>query len=182
VKGERKKDIRGALVLLLFPLAISLLLNGCGFHLRGPVALPEVMHKTYISGGEGSELYYAVENELENAGARVVDSAASASAVLSLQSQRFDRRVISVDTQGRAAEYELSLQVAFSLRDSAGRHIADNEQVSVIRDFSFNPDSVLAKDHEEAALRSEMMRYAVAQMMRRLQALTRQPAPATAGE
>lgn len=172
---------RHAIIRWVLPL-LMLQLAACGFHLRGPVALPEMMQKTYIQGGVGSELYYAVENALENAGSQVVDSAASASAVLSLNNQRIDRRVISVDTQGRAAEYELSLQVVFSLRDSAGRNIADREQVSVVRDYSFDPNNVLAKDQEEAALRGEMMRYAVSQMMRRLQALTRQPAAASAGE
>ena len=175
MKNRRIAFFRWLLPLLLMQLA------ACGFHLRGAVELPSVMQKTFISGGEGSELYYAVENALENAGARVVNSAASATAILSLHSQRIDRRVISVDTQGRAAEYELSLLVSFSLRDSTGRYIASNEQVSVIRDFSFDPDNVLAKDQEEAALRSEMNRFAVAQMMRRLQALSRHSSTA-AGE
>jgi len=182
VKGERQKAIRGALVLLLFPLAISLLLSGCGFHLRGAVELPEMMQKTYISGGGGSDLYYAVENALLNAGAKVVGSASSATALLTLHSQRFDRRVVSVDTQGRAAEYELLLQVVFSLKERSGRVIADNETVRVIRDFTFDPDNVLAKDDEEAALRREMSRYAVAQMIRRVEALARQPRSTTATE
>jgi LPS-assembly lipoprotein len=117
-----------------------------------------------------------VENALLNAGAEVVDSPAEASAVLMLHSQRLQRRVLSVDTQGRAAEYELALQVVFSLRDSTGRRIADNERVSVIRDFSFDPDNVLAKSDEETALRKEMYRLAVSQMVRRVQSLARQPA------
>lgn len=179
MKGERKKDLRGAFVRLLFPLAISLLLSGCGFHLRGAVELPEMMQATYIDGGEGSELYYAVENALLNAGARVVDSASAATAVLSLQGQRFDRRVVSVDTQGRAAEYELSLRVTFSLHEAGGKLVADHEQVSVIRDFTFDPDNVLSKDEEEAKLRSEMNRYAVSQIVRRVEALAREPATAS---
>lgn len=176
MKGERKTDLRGALVLLLFPLTISLLLSGCGFHLRGAVELPAVMERTYVAGGAGSDLYYELENALLAAGAEVVDSADSATGVLTLQRQRIDRRVLSVDTQGRAAEYELALQVAFSLRDSAGKLIADNERVSIVRDYSFDPDNVLSKSDEEEALRKEMYRLAVAQMMRRVQSLARRQA------
>ncbi len=149
-------------------------LSACGFHLRGAVPLPDVMARTYISDGGGSALYYEVENAILGAGASVVDSAAASSAVLTLHQQRFDRRVLSVDTQGRAAEYELALQVVFSLQGSAGQLIADNERVNVIRDYSFDPDNVLAKGDEETALRSEMRRVAVEQMMRRLQSLARQ--------
>lgn len=181
MKGEEGKG--GQRSLLFAVLAFSLLLSSCGFHLRGAPVLPEVMARTYVTGGDGSELYYEVENALLNAGAEVVDSADSASAVLILHSQRLERRVLSVDPEGRAAEYELVLALVFSLRDQAGgRVLADNQRVSVVRDFGFDPDNVLAKGDEEAMLRSEMYRFAVAQMMRQLQSLARRPAAATGGE
>lgn len=167
-------------MLLLFPLAVSLLLNGCGFQLRGAVDLPPVMARTYVAGGAGTDLYYELENALLNSGAEVVDAAAAATAVLSLQSQRLERRVLSVDSEGRAAEYELTLQVVFSLKEGSGRRIADNERLSIVRDYSFDPDNVLAKNDEEAALRKEMYRIAVAQMVRRIQSRARQTA--TGGE
>lgn len=177
MKGEREADIRGDLLRFLLVLACISLLSGCGFHLRGAVALPEVMARTYVEGGAGSDLYYELENALVNAGAEVVESTEAASAVLILHKQRLERRVLSVDSQGRAAEYELTLQLAFSLKDSKGLILADNERLSVVRDYSFDPDNVLAKGDEEAALRREMNRFAVSQMMRRLQSLARQPAP-----
>lgn len=157
----------GTLLLLLMQL------SACGFHLRGAVPLPEQMQRTRIVGAERSELFYAVENGLINAGSEVVTSSADATAVLTLHSQGMQRRLLSVDAQGRAAEYELVLRVVFSLADRAGRRIADQERVEVVRDFSFDPDNVLARSEEEAALRSEMYRFAVEQMMRRLQSLAR---------
>ncbi|MCW8959669.1 MAG: LPS assembly lipoprotein LptE, partial [Gammaproteobacteria bacterium] len=112
----------------LLALACVLLLSGCGFHLRGALPLPEVMERTYVAGGDGSELYYEMENALLNAGAEVVASAEEASAVLTLHSQRLARRVLSVDTEGRAAEYELAMLVVFSLREQAGRVLADRQR------------------------------------------------------
>lgn len=156
---------------------LALQLNACGFHLRGAVELPEVMARTHVEGGAGSDLYYELENALINAGAEVVASAEAATGTLTLHKQQVQRRVLSVDSLGRAAEYELTLQLAFSLKDSAGKIIADNERLSIVRDYSFDPDSVLAKGDEEAALRREMNRFAVAQMLRRLQSLARRPAP-----
>lgn len=178
MKGERRTHIRGNFSSALLALACVLLLSGCGFHLRGALPLPEVMERTYVAGGDGSELYYEMENALLNAGAEVVASTEEASAVLTLHSQRLARRVLSVDTEGRAAEYELALLVLFSLREQTGRVLADRQRISVVRDFSFDPDNVLAKDDEEAVLRREMIRFAVAQMMRQAQSLSREPAPA----
>lgn len=181
MNGEGHKGMPRSLLLAV--LAFSLLLSGCGFHLRGALPLPEVMARTYVTGGGGSAFYYEVENALLNAGAEVVDSADEASAVLTLHSQRLERRVLSLDPEGRAAEYELVLGLVFSLRDQAdGTLLADNQRISVVRDFGFDPDNVLAKGDEEAMLRSEMYRLAVAQMMRQLQSLARRPAAAAGGE
>jgi LPS-assembly lipoprotein len=138
--------------------------------------LPQSMSNTVIVGADGSELYYEVENALLNAGGVVAESVDATTSVLTLHSQNISRRVLSVDSQGRDAEYELVLNLLYSLRDAAGRVIADKEKVTLNRDFSFDPDNVLAKSEEEASLRSEMLRQGVEQMMRRLSARARQPA------
>jgi len=155
-----------------------LLLGGCGFHLRGAVVLPQNMSSTVIVGASGSELYYEIENALLNAGGTVAVSVDASTSVLTIHSQQISRRVLSVDSLGRDAEYELELKLLFSLRDAQGTVLADHEKATVSRDFSFDPDNVLAKNEEEATLRSDMLRQGVAQMMRRLQALSRQPAAA----
>lgn len=174
MKGERCKE--GVRLNLILSLAFVLLLSGCGFHLRGAVMLPQSMSNTVIVGADGSGLYYEVENALRNAGGKVAQSVDATTSVLVIDSQQINRRVLSVDSQGRDAEYELVLKLVFSLRDPAGKVIADKDKVTVSRDFSFDPDNVLAKSEEEASLSSEMLRQAVEQMMRRLSALARQPA------
>jgi LPS-assembly lipoprotein len=174
VKGERYKG--GVRLNLILSLAFVLLFSGCGFHLRGTVMLPQSMSNTAIVGADGSELYYEVENALRNAGGKVAQSVDATTSVLVIDSQQINRRVLSVDSQGRDAEYELVFKLVFSLRDPAGQVIADKDKVTVSRDFSFDPDNVLAKSEEEVSLRREMLRQAVQQMMRRLSALARQPA------
>ncbi len=162
---------RRTLLLLLLPL-----LGGCGFHLRGAVILPQSMSNTVIVGADGSELYYEIENALRNAGGSVAKSVDATSSVLVINGQSISRRVLSVDSQGRDAEYELTLKLIFSLRDPSGRQIADRETITVNRAFTFDPDNVLAKSEEETTLRNDMLRQGVEQMMRRLDALSRQPA------
>lgn len=174
MKAQSTAAIDGNRLRLAAVLCCVALLSACGFQLRGSGAISPLLEQTFVSGGDNRELFYELESALYAAGARVVSSAEGASAVLTLERQRFERRVISVDTQGRAAEYELALLVEYSLRDRAGSRLADRERLSVIRDYSFDPDSVLAKDDEEQALKTDMARQAAQQILRRLQGLGRQ--------
>jgi LPS-assembly lipoprotein len=141
---------------------------GCGFHLRGAVALPPAMESTYIAGAENSPLYYELESALLAAGGKVVEEADAATAILTIQSERYGRRVASVDSAGRASEYELSLHVLYSLRSGDGEVIARPDEVLVLRDYRFDPDNVLASGSQEETLRSEMRRYAVREILQRL--------------
>lgn len=171
MQGERYKG--GLRLTRIAPLAFVLLLSACGFHLRDAVVLPQSMNNTLIVGAS-SELYYEIENALRNAGGVVAQNMDATTSVLTLHAQNISRKVLSVDSLGRDAEYQLELRLSFSLRDPQGQLLADRETIRVNRDFSFDPDNVLAKSEEEASLRSEMLRQGVEQMMRRLQALSRQ--------
>jgi LPS-assembly lipoprotein len=164
-------------------LVLSLLLvvlAGCGFHLRGAVTLPAAMKHTRISGSENTPLYYELESALLAAGAEVVEDEETATSTLIIHKERTGRRVLSVDSKGRASEYELSLRVEFSLVERDGRVIADSETLELLRDYSFDPGNVLGSGGQEAMLRSEMHRYAARQILRRLQSLARQSGQATA--
>jgi LPS-assembly lipoprotein len=151
-------------------------LGACGFHLRGAVSLPPVMERTLITGTDNSPLYYELESALLAAGAQVVDDEEAATATLAIHSERSGRRVLSVDSQGRASEYELSLRLVFSLVAQGGRVIADRQELQLLRDYSFDPDNVLGSGGQEALLQTELRRYAARQILRRVQSLARQPA------
>lgn len=136
------------------------------------------MARTFIAGAENSPLYYELESALLAAGSQIVDKAEAATAVLSIHRERYGRRVLSVDSAGRASEYELSLRVVFSLSGSDGEMLARQDEVSLLRDYRFDPDNVLASGDQEAILQTEMRRYAVRQILNRLQRIARSPHPA----
>jgi len=162
--------------LLLVTCNLSLL--SCGFHLRSAVELPPAMARTLIAGAENSPLYYELESALLAAGGEVVESVEEASAILTIHTERFGRRVLSVDTAGRASEYEISLFIDYGLSTPEGEPLAQRDTVTLLRDYRFDPDNVLASGSQEAALQNEMRRYAVRQILRRLQSLSRAAPPA----
>ena len=78
------------------------------------------------------------------------------------------KRVLSVDAQGRAAEFELIYTLHFKVTKSDAQVIVPEQKIELTRDFRFDPDNVLAKDAEEAQIRKDMISFAVRQMMRRI--------------
>lgn len=170
-------------------LALSaLLLAGCGFHLRGAFQLPPVMARTALSGVNpngplGSELVAT----LTGAGAQVVPVLAkpAPTAVLQITDQSYDRNVASVDSQGRASEYELAFHLGFTLTDAAGKTLVPPSRVTVTRSYPYDANNVLGMQDLEDRMRADLRGDAVRQMMRRIWARTRPgavPAKAAAGQ
>jgi LPS-assembly lipoprotein len=155
---------------------LLLLLSGCGFHLRGSVELPQAMARSYIVADKSSALGLELENTLRAAGGEVVRTRAEATAVLTLHEERLGSRVLTLDAQGRASGLVLTLLASFSLVDGAGALLVDREGVRIEREYSFDPDNVLAQGGEASVLHEEMRRQAAAQILRRVRALSRQSA------
>ena len=160
---------------LVFALLL-LLLSGCGFHLRGSVELPQAMARSYIVADKSSALGLELENMLRAAGGEVVRTRAEATAVLTLHEERLGSRVLTLDAQGRASGLVLTLLASFSLVDGAGALLVEREGVRIEREYSFDPDNVLAQGGEASLLQEEMRRQAAAQILRRVRALSRQSA------
>jgi LPS-assembly lipoprotein len=157
----------------LYLVLLLLLLGGCGFHLRGSVVLPENMARTYIVAGSSSALGHELESMLTVAGGEVVSERAQATAILTLHEERLSSRVLTLDAQGRASGQVLTLLVSFSMVDGEGRAVAEREGVRIEREFSFDPDNVLAQGSEASLLQEEMRRQAAQQILRRMRALSR---------
>ena len=151
--------------LLIFTL---LLLSSCGFHLRGSVELPPALSEVAVKDG-ATDIAPELRHALGNAGVRVSDSATM---VLTVRAEKYDKRVLSVDSIGRALEYGLSYTVRFSLKDKgegkSGAAWIPEEPVTQTRDLRFDATVVLGTAREEAQLKTEMRRDAVSQILRQL--------------
>ena len=103
----------------LLALVAMLLLQGCGFHLRGDHALPEQISPVQITGIDRfSDFHRKLRFALMDNGIGIADGA-DARTQLVLQGYRGKEFVTALDQEGKAAEYELSRVVSFSLREKA---------------------------------------------------------------
>jgi len=142
---------------LLFTLAV-LVATGCGFHLRGATG--------GLTPGDVSVLGIDAGNPL--AQALAARGAAQAPRYeVNIEREAWDRRVSAFGSDGRAVEYELKYDVAFTLRDIASGRTAPSDTVRVLRFYGFDPSQPLAKSAEESSIRADMVREAAASLLRR---------------
>lgn len=161
---------------LLFAMSVTLLLAGCGFHLRGAIALPESMSSVSIKGTtEYTELGRALYRTLRRAGVAIVD-AKDASLHIKILRDEVQRRVLSVDSSGKANEYELKHLLRYSATDRENVVMVPGQEISTVRTYTFDPNNLLAKGDEEAKLRKTIIERSAQQMLRQLSAAMRHQA------
>ena len=149
--------------------SVFLFLDGCGFHLRGAYPLPESMSATYIkASNQNSELVRHLKRTLKASDIELVDNEKQATSILDIGAEKQSKRVVSVDSRGRAREYELRYEINFELRSAERQVELERQVLTLVRDFLFDTEDVLGKGREEAILVRDMQQDIVRLMMLRL--------------
>lgn len=180
--------IRNVLTVLLV-----LALAGCGFHLRGNLALPEDTPPVHVvSTTPFSELATILERSLRNAGAQVAtreqmeaDPKATV-ARLDILSERWGDLPIAIDDQGRAQEFSLRYAAIFTFRLADGTELVPQQVVELSRDYVSPPEDATGTSTEREILADELRREMAASILRRIDSVFRanagaEEAPPAAG-
>ncbi len=156
--------------LLVALLAVSL--AGCGFTLRSAPELSPALQYMHIdaSGSVASDLVLDLSHALRQSGVTVLDQPDDDVAVLEILRDRVSRRVVSVDSDGRALEFELRMDIAFRVR-RGDEDLLSRQTLMLNREFAFD-QRVLGSEDEGERLVDDMRDDAVRQIMRRLQTVT----------
>ena len=149
---------------------ITLQLSACGFRLRGAIELPESLSTIAIEGTtEHSELGRVLYRSLKRGGVTIV-STTDAALRLQILKDDVQRRVLSVDASGKANEYELKHRLHYSAIDNNGEPLVLDQEISTVRAYQFDPNSILAKGDEEKKLRKDIILRSAQQLLRQLSA------------
>jgi len=153
-------------------LLISILITGCGFHLRGSQDFSKILPEVNVSGiNKHSDLGRELLRSLTAAKVNVLDES---STVLRITNDSFSKRVLSVDSAGRANQYELQYNVAFTLVKTLGNRkqeiidLIPSQNIIVKREYLFDANLILAAQDEENRLKKNMRESAMLQLMRYL--------------
>ena len=145
-----------------------LVLSACGFRLAGSDPLPGVLARPYLSLKDPyTDFSREFDHQLKSSGASLQLVRANATATIEVTKDLVERRTLSVSALNIPTEYELTYTVTFSVQ-GPDKELLAPQTISLSKDYSFEENVLLAKEHEADILRQQMARDLVAIAMRRL--------------
>jgi len=148
-----------------------LALAACGFRLAGSDPLPGVLARPYLSLKDPyTDFSREFEHQLKSAGASLQALRANSTASIEVTKDLVEQRTLSVTAENIPTEYELTYTVTFAVR-GADKQLLAPQTISLSKDYSFEENVLLAKEHEADILRQQMARDLVSIAMRRLTSL-----------
>lgn len=156
---------------IVFSLFLSLVLVGCGFHLRwvgeaGGLSFTQVQVQ-----GDGVAARNLRDYLAHYKGVQLVEKG-SAETVIRILDEQYSKDVFSVNNAGRVAEYRLNYRIRFSA-SHRGEPVLEEGSFAAMRMLSWNENSVLSKEAEEATLVRDMQRDILQPVLRRVSAAVR---------
>jgi LPS-assembly lipoprotein len=139
-------------------LALTVALGGCGFRLAGSEHLPAVLAKPYLSVKDPyTDFAREFERQLKSSGALLQPGRQDASATIEVTKDLVEQRTLSVSARNIPTDYELRYTVTFDVKGPDNEILAP-QTITLSRDYSFEENVLLAKEHEADILRAQMAR------------------------
>lgn len=153
-------------------LGIACLLAACGFQLRGTggsrTAFPDDWKSMHlVTGNPNGEFSRNVTALLSANGVQWTDSG-KANFNLVLHPEIFEQRNLSLNSEARVAEIELTVRSQFSVVDASQKEVMPLTSVLVVKQMENDPRNVVGKEGEIRLIQNEMRYELAEQIMRRI--------------
>lgn len=147
-------------------------LSACGFQLRGTglegTLLPEEWKSMYlISGNPNGELSREITSRFAANGISW-QAADTANYRLTVGEERFRQQNLSLSSDARAAEFELTLKTEFSVSNAQNQVIMERTEATITKRMENDPRNVVGKAEEIRLIRDEMRGELAQQLLRRI--------------
>jgi len=152
-------------------LTASLLLSGCGFHLRGYDTVGEVQFKTVQLQSSPSvrlEVKLALRKQLELSGVNIVSSEKEAEVLIQLSPTHYKVSRTAFSGQGDATAELLSMSQSFTATWALTGNLLVSGSVETYRDRQIDTAALLASEQELIGMRESMAGDLARQMMDRI--------------
>jgi LPS-assembly lipoprotein len=150
-------------------LLLAMLLAGCGFQLRG--STPETrfgFESLYLDAPVGTPLERDLRTVLRASSTQLTADAKSAPVTLRVLSQDQEKKVLTLNAQGKVREFSLTYRVRFEVADASNKKLLQPPEIALQSILSYSEEQALAKEQEERMTFEDLRRDAVAQIMRQL--------------
>ena len=152
----------GIIVILLV-----LSLQGCGFHLKGQQSLSPVLASLEVQGGD--QLARLIRGQLAELKAGAGPKPDASSARLHILSEHFSRRVLSLDSAGKAIEYELTYHASYWVDGADGKPLIETQNNQMSRSYYSSGEEELGRQGEADLIRQDMIRTMADRILRQLE-------------
>ncbi len=171
--NSHMRESRKIIPIAISLLVVSLLLQACGFKLRGNVAISPDLAPVYVKDQGGtSQIAVLLRDAFSRQGITVVNDSSQANTVLSLSQERFDRKVLTVSSTGQVQEYSLIYAVEFFVVGKDNTELLRNTVVNIERVLRFDESALSAKSAEANVLQKNMLSDASRQILRQMEYMT----------
>ncbi len=163
----------------LLMLVVLLTASGCGFHLR-TYSFSGSVDTFAVTGKRNLDISAQVRRGLKQAGLNEV-AADEAALNLELLDERRERRSISTSQGAVAAEYETRISVHYRILGADGVELAPAAWIERQRVYRVDQTNIVGSSEEQALLERELQQDVVGQIIRAMDAVSRNLEPANAG-
>ena len=121
-----------------------------------------------VTGNPNSEFSREIVSRFAANGVQWAVERSAANYSLVLNPERFQQRNLSLNSEARAAEFELTMSSNFTILDANKLEVMPKTDVAVIKQMENDPRNVVGKAEEVRLLKGEMRAELAQQIMRRI--------------
>lgn len=149
---------------LFAPLLLTILLSGCGYHLRGSYNIPPEIRQLNLEFGSASALSAPLRTGLQTTGIQLGEG----NYTLVITEDSLNKQTTNTDSRAKAAEYTLYYQVRYLIKNSDGQAVSPERKLLLRRSYQYDTTTIVGKTAEEETLIRELYQDAAQQIVRQL--------------
>ena len=156
-----------------FFIFLLLLINGCGFQLRGAVDLPQSLRVMQLLPNQPYDPFIRTLRQtlIQNGTTLTTEANNQDVTTLSIISQTFSERITAYGADGQANQSLIKLNVTYQLIDNTKKITLKKQSVMAERELTLNPRAILATDSERERLKKDLQQEAALRLVRQLSVL-----------
>ncbi len=160
----------GKTIAMLFISAVmTCCLSACGFHLQGETNLATPLHRMYLQAQDPyGPLARYLQDYLKMSHVQLVAAPDLANSILVIENDRNSQSLLSVSATQQTRQYNLSVNVTFSVTNKNGRVIIAPQSFTETRALTIQSSQVLGSSNEAANIYQQIRRSLAAAIINRL--------------
>ena len=144
----------------------------CGYQLQDTSSLADRAGKVFIETNDSySSFYKVLKNRMKISGISFSESRSSADTIIIINNDDFKERVITVSSSNYPKEYEINLEVTWSLIHQ-DQTIIENARYTEMGDYSFDRNRILGKVNESNFIKESLSEHVVEKIILRMSEVT----------